>query len=44
VPVRAIGLLLLFWPVLWLVLRCGLPAADRVALGGPARRIGLAPA
>lgn len=43
-PVRAIGLLLLFWPLLWLVLRLGLPLADRIALGGPARRIGLAPA
>ncbi len=41
-PVRAIGLVLLFWPVLWLVLRAGLPHADRAALGGPARRIGLA--
>ena len=41
-PARAIGLLLLFWPVLWLVLRAGLPQADRAALGGPARRIGLA--
>jgi O-antigen/teichoic acid export membrane protein len=40
-PARAIALLLLFWPVLWLVLRLGLPAEDRAALGSPARRLGL---
>jgi O-antigen/teichoic acid export membrane protein len=41
--VRAFGLFLLFWPMLWLVLRFGLSEADRIALGGFARRIGLAP-
>lgn len=40
-PTRAIALLVLFWPVLWLVLRLGLPAADRDALGAPARRLRL---
>lgn len=39
---RAISLLLLFWPMLWLVLRFGLSGVDRLALGSAARRIGLA--
>lgn len=40
-PVRAIGLLLLFWPAQWLALRCGLPQSDREALGKTARRLHL---
>lgn len=40
-PPRAIALLLIFWPLLWTVLRFGLPQPDRAALGGPARRLGL---
>jgi hypothetical protein len=32
-PVRAIGLLILFWPLLWLGLRYGLDAVDKAALG-----------
>ena len=32
-PVRAIGLLILFWPLLWLGLRFGLDTADKAALG-----------
>lgn len=43
-PVRAIGLLIGFFPLLWAVLRLGLPVADRIALGGPARSLRLAPA
>lgn len=39
---RAIGLLLLFWPALWLVLRYGLGPADRGAFGKLGRKIGLA--
>ncbi len=39
---RAIGLMLLFWPVLWLTLRLALPAADRAGLGKGARRLRLA--
>lgn len=38
---RAVGLLLLFWPVLWLVLRAGLPFTDRSALGRTARKLRL---
>jgi O-antigen/teichoic acid export membrane protein len=38
-PVRAMMLLLLFWPALWCVLRFGLPSADRAALGTPARKL-----
>lgn len=40
-PVRAVGLLLLFWPVQWLALRLGLPLADRQALGKTARKLRL---
>nr|WP_258558416.1 oligosaccharide flippase family protein [Sphingomonas horti] len=40
-PVRAVGLLLLFFPALWLTLRLGLPAGDRQALGKTARRLRL---
>jgi O-antigen/teichoic acid export membrane protein len=32
-PVRAIGLLILFWPFLWLGLKFGLEAVDKAALG-----------
>jgi len=38
---RAAILLLLFWPALWSVLRFGLPAADRHALGPFARKLRL---
>ena len=41
-PLRAVALLLLFWPLLWAVLRYGLPPADRAALGSPARKLALA--
>lgn len=41
-PARAVGLLLLFWPALWLVLRAGLPRADRESLGGLAHALRLA--
>jgi O-antigen/teichoic acid export membrane protein len=40
-PVRAAGLLLLFWPALWATLRAGLPLADRQALGKAGRRVKL---
>lgn len=40
-PVRAAGLLLLFWPAQWLALRFGLPIADRQALGKAARKLRL---
>ena len=40
-PVRAVGLLLLFWPAQWVVLRFGLPLADRRALGKAARKLKL---
>jgi O-antigen/teichoic acid export membrane protein len=40
-PVRAIGLLLLFFPGLWATLRFGLPLMDRQALGKTARRLKL---
>jgi O-antigen/teichoic acid export membrane protein len=38
---RAAVLLLLFWPMLWAVLRYGLAREDREALGRPARKLGL---
>ena len=38
---RAIGLLLLFPPALWITLRVGLPAGDRQALGKTGRKLGL---
>lgn len=38
---RAIGLLLLFFPVLWMVLRLGLSRTDRTALGGAAKKLRL---
>jgi O-antigen/teichoic acid export membrane protein len=38
-PVRATGLFLLFWPLLWLGLRYGLDAADKAALGKLGRRL-----
>ena len=40
-PVRAIGLLLLFWPLLWLGLRYGLADEDKAALGKFGRRLRL---
>jgi hypothetical protein len=40
-PVRALGLLALFWPSLWLSLRFGLDAADKAALGKAAIRLRL---
>ncbi len=39
--VHAIGMVLLFWPVLWAVLRLGLAGADRAALGGLATKLRL---
>jgi hypothetical protein len=32
-PVRAVALLILFWPMLWLALRFGLETSDKTALG-----------
>ena len=32
-PVRAVALLVLFWPLLWVALRLGLEASDKAALG-----------
>ena len=40
-PVRAIGLFLLFWPLLWLGLRYGLDAPDKAALGKLGQRLRL---
>ena len=40
-PVRAISLLLLFWPVLWLGLVYGLPKDDKAALGKFGKRLRL---
>jgi O-antigen/teichoic acid export membrane protein len=40
-PVRALGLLVLFWPLLWLALRYGLEAADKSALGKAAFKLRL---
>jgi O-antigen/teichoic acid export membrane protein len=40
-PMRATLLLLLFWPALWCVLRFGLSAPDRAALGSGARKLRL---
>jgi hypothetical protein len=40
-PPRAIGLLLLFLPALWITLRAGLPMSDRQALGKTARKLRL---
>lgn len=40
-PVRAIGLTILFWPLLWLGLRFGLDADDRAALGAFGKRLRL---
>lgn len=40
-PWRALLLFVGFWPLLWLVLRHGLPADDRSALGGTGRRLRL---
>jgi O-antigen/teichoic acid export membrane protein len=39
--VRAIGLLLLFWPLLWLALKFGLEAEDKAALGKAAAKLRL---
>jgi O-antigen/teichoic acid export membrane protein len=39
--VRAIGLLFLFWPLLWLGLRFGLDADDKTALGKLGKRLRL---
>jgi hypothetical protein len=40
-PVRAIGLLLIFWPLLWLGLVYGLPTEDKAALGKFGKRLRL---
>ena len=40
-PVRAIALLLLFWPLLWLGLRYGLADEDKAALGKFGKRLRL---
>lgn len=40
-PVRAVGLLLLFLPAQWAVLRYGLPLSDREALGKTGRKLRL---
>ncbi len=40
-PARAIGLLLLFWPLLWLALRFGLEDSDKAALGKAAVKLRL---
>lgn len=40
-PARAIGLLLLFWPLLWLGLRYGLVDDDKIALGKFGKRLRL---
>jgi hypothetical protein len=40
-PVRATGLLLLFWPLLWMALRFGLEAEDKAALGKAAIKLRL---
>ena len=32
-PVRAVALLILFWPLLWVALRFGLEPSDKAALG-----------
>ena len=39
--VRAIGLLILFWPLLWLGLRLGLDGNDKQALGKFGKRLRL---
>jgi O-antigen/teichoic acid export membrane protein len=41
-PARALLLFAAFWPLVWGVLRVGLPAEDRAALGGAGRRLRLA--
>jgi O-antigen/teichoic acid export membrane protein len=40
-PARAIALLILFWPLLWLALRFGLEPSDKAALGKLAVRLRL---
>lgn len=40
-PVRALGLLVLFWPLLWLGLKYGLEPEDKAALGKAAKRLRL---
>lgn len=40
-PIRAIGLLALFWPLLWLGLRFGLDTNDKTALGKLGRKLRL---
>jgi hypothetical protein len=40
-PIRAIGLLALFWPLLWLGVRFGLDANDKAALGKLGRKLHL---
>jgi hypothetical protein len=40
-PVRALGLFVLFWPLLWLALRFGLEAVDKAALGKAAIKLRL---
>jgi O-antigen/teichoic acid export membrane protein len=40
-PVRAIGLLILFWPFLWLALKYGLAPEDKAALGKAAIKLRL---
>jgi len=41
-PARALLLFAAFWPLVWGVLRVGLPAEDRAALGAAGRRLRLA--
>lgn len=40
-PARALGLLILFWPLLWLGLKFGLEAEDKAALGKAAIKLRL---
>jgi O-antigen/teichoic acid export membrane protein len=40
-PIRAIALLIVFWPILWLALRLGLESSDKAALGKLAVRLRL---
>jgi O-antigen/teichoic acid export membrane protein len=40
-PMRATGLLILFWPLLWLALRYGLEPEDKIALGKAAVKLRL---
>ncbi|MFN5824046.1 MAG: hypothetical protein ACK44T_08460, partial [Sphingomonadales bacterium] len=40
-PVRALSLLVLFWPALWVTLRIGLLPEDKAGLGSFARKLRL---